>query len=445
MPYDLRAIQLDPNFARAYNALGVDYSDQYEPARANEYYTKAFELREHASEKEKLSIEGDYYMQVTGELDKAVQSVQEFIDNYPRSAGAHANLGVLYGLKGEFDKAADATREGNRLGPAVDGYANLANLEAAMQRFDEARQLIHDAPAQYRDYGGLHSVLYALAFLNSDSAAIAEEQKWFAGNPDFENNGLALAADAEAYAGRVSKARELTRRSVESAIKADSKESGAIWQANEAVQQAAYGSSADAKQSAADALKLAPASQGVQLETALAYAMAGDAARAESMAQTLGKAHPLNTQIQSLWLPAIRAQLALNKKDPAGALSALEPVTSPLELGQIPFLLNISCMYPTYIRGQAYLAAGQGKEAAAEFQKILDHSGIVWSCWTGALARLGVARANALEAKSLQGADADAARVRALAAYKDFLTLWKDADPSLPVLIAAKSEYAKLQ
>jgi serine/threonine protein kinase/tetratricopeptide (TPR) repeat protein len=445
VPYDLRAIQLDPNFAQAYSALGVGYSNQFEPARANEYYTKAFELREHASEKEKLSIEGDYYTSVTGELDKAAQSAQEYIDNYPRSAGAHADLGQLYGLKGEFEKAADATRDAIRLRPAVDEYANLANLEVAMQRFDEARQLIHDAPAQYRDYGGLHSVLYALALLKSDSAAIAEEQKWFAGNPDFENNGLALAADAEAYAGRVSKARELTRRSVESAIKADSKESGAIWQANEAVQQAAYGSSADAKQSAADALKLAPASQGVQLETALAYATAGDAARADSMAQTLDKAHPLNTQIQSLWLPAIRAQLALNKKDPAGALSALEPVTSPLELGQIPFLLNISCMYPTYIRGQAYLAAGQGKEAAAEFQKILDHSGIVWSCWTGALARLGVARANALEAKSLQGADADAARARALAAYKDFLTLWKDADPDIPILIAAKSEYAKLQ
>ncbi len=445
VPYDLRAVQLDPNFARAYSALGVDYTDQYEPGRANEYYTKAFELREHASEKEKLIIEGDYYTNVTGELDKAVQSVQEFIDNYPRSAGAHGNLGLLYGLKGEFDKAADATREGKRLGPSVDGYANLVNLEVAMQRFDEARQLIHDAPAQYRDYGGLHSVLYALAFLNSDTAAMAEEQKWFAGNPDFENNGLAQAADTEAYAGRVSKARELTKRSVESAIKADSKESGAIWQANEAVQQAAYGNSADAKQSAAEALKLAPASQGVQLETALAYAMAGEAARAESMAQTLDKAHPLDTQIQSLWLPAIRAQLALNKKDPAAALSALEPVTSPLELGQIPFVLNISCMYPTYIRGQAYLAAGQGAPAAAEFQKILDHSGIVWNCWTGALARLGVARANALIAKTSQGADADAARVRALAAYKDFLALWKDADPNIPVLIAAKSEYAKLQ
>ena len=399
VPYDLRAVQLDPNFARAYSALGVDYTDQYEPGRANEYYTKAFELREHASEKEKLIIEGDYYTNVTGELDKAVQSVQEFIDNYPRSAGAHGNLGLLYGLKGEFDKAADATREGNRLGPSVDGYANLVNLEVAMQRFDEARQLIHDAPAQYRDYGGLHSVLYALAFLKSDTAAMAEEQKWFAGNPDFENNGLAQAADTEAYAGRVSKARELTKRSVESAIKADSKESGAIWQANEAVQQAAYGNSADAKQSAAEALKLAPASQGVQLETALAYAMAGEAARAESMAQTLDKAHPLDTQIQSLWLPAIRAQLALNKKDPAAALSALEPVTSPLELGQIPFVLNISCMYPTYIRGQAYLAAGQGAPAAAEFQRILDHSGIVWNCWTGALARLGVARANALHRK----------------------------------------------
>ncbi|MGA2901481.1 MAG: protein kinase, partial [Candidatus Acidiferrales bacterium] len=445
VPYQLRAVQLDPNFAMAYQSLGVAYSNQFEPGRANDYYTKAFELREHASEREKLQIESNYYTSVTGELDKAAQTWQEFIANYPRSAGAHTNVGLVYLCKGEYDKGTEATRESIRIGPSANAYTNLANNEIAMQRFDEARQIIHDASAQYRDYGGLHLVRYALAFLKSDSAAMAEEQKWFAGNPDFENNALALAADTEAYAGRVSKARELTKRSVESAIKADSKESGAIWQANEAVQQAAYGSSADAKQSATEALKLAPASQGVQLETALAFAMAGDATRAEAMAQELAKAHPLDTQIQSLWLPAIRAQLALNKKDSAGALSALEPVTSPLELGQIPFVLNTSCMYPTYIRGQAYLAAGQGKEAAAEFQKILDHSGIVWSCWTGALARLGVARANALEAKSLQGADADAARARALAAYKDFLTLWKDADPDIPILIAAKSEYAKLQ
>jgi eukaryotic-like serine/threonine-protein kinase len=148
--------------------------------------------------------------------------------------------------------------------------------------------------------------------------------------------------------------------------------------------------------------------------------------------------------VQSLWLPAIHAQLAVDKKNPTSALNALQSA-APIELGEIEFEANISCLYPTYIRGEAYLATGQGSAAAAEFQKILDHSGIVWSCWTGALAHLGVARANALQARTSQGADADAARVRALAAYKDFLTLWKDADPDIPILKHAKAEYAKLQ
>ena len=148
--------------------------------------------------------------------------------------------------------------------------------------------------------------------------------------------------------------------------------------------------------------------------------------------------------MQSLWLPAIQAQLALDRKNPASALNAPQ-AASPIELGSIQFVNNISCLYHVDVRGEAYLAAGQGSAAAAEFQKILDHSGIVWNCWTGALARLGVARANALQAKTSQGADADAARVRALAAYKDFLALWKDADPDIPILKEAKTEYAKLQ
>jgi tetratricopeptide (TPR) repeat protein len=191
-------------------------------------------------------------------------------------------------------------------------------------------------------------------------------------------------------------------------------------------------------------LKLAPTSQSIEVEAALAFAMAGDTARAESLAQDLGKRFPLDTQMQSLWLPAIQAQFALNKKNPSAALTALQ-AASPIELGQIQFVANISCLYPTYVRGEAYLAAGQGKEAAAEFQKIIDHSGIVWNCWTGALAHLGVARANALQSRSSQGADADLARSRALAAYKDFLTLWKDADADIPILKEAMGEYAKLQ
>jgi eukaryotic-like serine/threonine-protein kinase len=273
---------------------------------------------------------------------------------------------------------------------------------------------------------------------------MAEQQQWFAGKPEFENVGLALASDTETYAGHRGKARELSKWAVDSAVRADSKETGAIWQAIAAQREAAYGNPSRARQSAAEALKLAPKSQGVESEAALAFAMAGETARAESLAQDLGKRFPLDTQMHSLWLPAIQAQLALGKKNPTLALNHLQSA-SAIELGQISFLLNISCLYPVYVRGEAYLAAGQGSAAAAEFQKILDHSGIVWNCWTGALAHLGVARANALQSRASKGADADAARVRALAAYKDFLTLWKDADADIPILKEAKAEYARVQ
>jgi tetratricopeptide (TPR) repeat protein len=331
-----------------------------------------------------------------------------------------------------------------RLSPdRVPPYAGLANFSLALQRFDETRQIIHEAQARKMDNFIFHNALYALAFLGADYSAMAEQQRWFAGKPE-ENIGLALASDTDAYGGHLGKARELTKRAVDSAIRTDSKENGAIWRANAALQQAAYGNATEARQSAAEALKLAPTSQGVESEAALAFAMAGDTARAESVAQDLAKRFPLDTQMQSLWLPAIQAQLALDRKNPTAAVNALQAAT-PIELGSIVFVINISCLYPTYVRGEAYLAAGQGSDAAAEFQKIIDHSGIVWNCWTGALAHLGVARANALQSRTSQGADADAARVRALAAYRDFLTLWKDADPDIPILKQAKAEYAKLQ
>jgi eukaryotic-like serine/threonine-protein kinase len=444
LPYHQRAIELDPNFAMGYVALGTDYHNLVELGRASEYYTKGFQLREHASELEKLSIAADYYSSVTGELNKAAQTHQEFIESYPRRAEGYVHLGIVFAQQGQYEKAAEITRQALRLAPDHPAwYDNLANDTLALQRFDETRQSIHEAQTRKWDDLILRTALYALAFLGSDSAAMTEQQQWFAGKPE-ENFGLALASDTEAYGGHVGKARELTKRAVDSAIRTDSKETGAIWQANAALQQAAYGNATEARQSAAEASKLAPASQGVESEAALALAMAGDTARAEPLAQDLGKRFPLDTQMQSLWLPAIQAQVALEKNNPARALNTLQ-AASPIELGQIQFVANISCLYHVYVRGEAYLAAGQGSAAAAEFQKILDHSGIVWNCWTGALAHLGVARANALQARTSRGTDADAARVRALAAYKDFLTLWKDADPDIPVLIAAKSEYAKLE
>ena len=450
LPYHQRAIELDPNFAMGYWAVGLDYASLSELTRASEFYTKAFRLREHASTREKLAITAEYYRDVTGELDKASQTLQEEIESYPRDPYPYDRLGVMFALQGQYEKAADITGQGMPLAPdRAYWYAHLANYSLALQRFEETEQVLHEARARKLDNLVMHDALYALAFLGEAPAAMAEQQQWFASQPGYANVGLALASDTEAYGGHLAKARDLTKQAVESAIRADNREAGAGWQANAALEQAAYGDMAEARQSAAEALKLAPASQGTESEAALAFAIAGDTARAQSLAQDLGKRFPLDTQMQSLWVPPIKAQLALNsdKKNPALALNALQAAST--ELGQITFLTNLSCLYPVYVRGEAYLAAGQGSAAAVEFQKILDHSGIVWNCWTGALAHLGVARANALQSRTSQGQgqgpDSDAARNRALAAYRDFLTLWKDADPDIPILKQAKGEYAKLQ
>jgi serine/threonine protein kinase/tetratricopeptide (TPR) repeat protein len=446
LPYHQRAIQLDPRFALGYNAVGSDYLSLGEQGRASEYFSKGFDLKERASERESLNITAGYYSYVTGELEKGEQACQEWVAIYPRDYRAHLDLGNAYLFQGQYEKAAAAYRESLRLVPdnlALDG--NLVDALFALQRFDEARRLIREAQARNLDDSTLHMGLYSLAFFEKDSRTMAVEHQWFAGQPDLVSSiGLSLASDSEAYAGHAAKARELTKRSIDSAIRADSKETGAVSQAIAAQWEAASGNAGEAKQQAAGSLMLVPNNQAVEVEAALAFAMAGDTVRAESLAQDINKRFPLNTQMQSLWLPAIRAQLALDRKSPAQAISDLQGA-APIELGTIPFLNNVSCLYPTYIRGEAYLAAGQGKEGAAEFQKIIDHNGIVWNCWTGALAHLGVARGNALQSRNSPGADADSTRIRALAAYKDFLTLWKDADPDIPILKQAKAEYAKLQ
>ncbi len=442
--YDQRAIELDPSFALGYRAVGGDYDSLGQSGRASEYYTKAFQLRDRASEREKLDIAAHYYTNITGELEKAAQTYQQRIASYPRSFAAYGNLANVHAAEGKYEQAMEEDRESVRLDPGdVGGYENSANILLALQRFDDAKQTLAQAEARHLDDFIMRNCLYALAFLQRDDSAMATQQQWFAGRPD-ENWGTSLQAETETYAGKLRRARELTKVAVDSAIRADSKESGAIWLESSAVREAAIGNFVDATAAATQGLKLAPASPGAMAEAALAFAMANDGVHAASLARVLNQRLPLDTQMQSLWLPAIHAQLELNQKDPGAAIDLLQAAI-PVEFGQIPFVTNLSCLYPTYIRGEAYLAAQQGAQAAAEFQKILDHSGIVWNCWTGALAHLGVARANALQARTSQGADADAARVRALAAYKDFLTLWKDADPDLPILKEAKAEYAKLQ
>ncbi|MFZ1130364.1 MAG: hypothetical protein WBV31_08210 [Terriglobales bacterium] len=444
LPYAQRAIGLDPNFAIAYDEVGMDYSSLGEVGRASDYFTKAFQLREHASQRERLAIAALYYRNITGELDKAAQTRQQLIDNYPREFRGYTSLGTDFASQGEYEKAAQVTREALRLAPDhVVAYDDLANYALALQHFDEAQQIIREALARKLDNLLLHNALYALAFLHADSLSMAKQEEWFSGRPE-QNYGFALASDTEAYAGHLAKARELTERALDAALAADSKETGAIWEENDALREAAYGYVAKARHAAAAGLKVAPSSQGVEVEAALAFAMAGDTAPAESLVRDLNHRFPLDTQMQSLWLPAIRAQVALDRKNPALALNTLRR-PSAIELGLIPFLNSISCLCPVYVRGESYLATGQGSAAAAEFQKILDHQGIVWNCWTGPLAHLGLARANSLQSKASQGAEADAARARALAAYKDFLTLWKNADAQIPILKQAQAEYAKLQ
>jgi len=445
LPYHQRAIELDPNFALAYRILGGDYNSLGQVGRATEYYTRAFQLREHASALEKLSIDAAYYRNVTGELDKAARTYQEQIDSYPRSANAYNNLGLVSAQQGEYEKAAEMTRQALRLRPDLTlYYENLTIYTTALQRFDETRQVVREAQTRKIDSPGMHVNLYDIAFVTADSGAIAEELRWFSERDDYRSWGTGILADSEAYAGHVSKARALVRQVVDASIKDDDKESAAVALANFAFQQAAYGNAAEARKLSEEAVRIAPSSPGAMVGVALTFARIGERGRAEAMAQELAKRYPLGTQMQGLWLPSIRALQALAARDAAQAVEHLQ-AASATELGLVPFTNNTSCLVPIYVRGQAYLDLGQGSAAATEFHKIIDHGGIVGNCWTGALARLGLARANALQAKATRGADADAARVRALSAYKDFLSLWHDADPDIAILKQAKVDYAELQ
>lgn len=464
LPYDERAIQIDPKFAMGYFALGHDYFILGEVGRGSDYFTKAFELSNGVSERERLTIAAAYYQSVTGELDKAVQTYKEQIASYPKDASAYMDLSIVYGQQGQYEAATDAARQAVQLAPNdAAAYGVLSYELIALQRFDEAAETSQSAVGRNLDDLVSRQVLYALAFLKGDHSAIQEQAAWFMGKAAVENSGLSLEADTEAYFGHLHKARELTARAVDSAVRNGHKENAAIWLANAAVREAAFGNASESLGVISKAVTLLPNNQAVDAEAALALGLVGNSDRTLSLAQDLNQRFPLDTQVQMLWLPTIRAAIALHKRDTASTpLNELQ-VTAPMDLAAIQFLTNISCLNSVYLRGEAYLAAGNGPSAASEFQRVLDHSGIVWNCWTGALAHLGVARANALSAgigaaaaegfrtqgkmnsESSSTKDRDAARLRAVAAYKDFLTLWKDADADIPILKQAKGEYVKLQ
>jgi len=445
LPHSLRAIQLDPNFAIAYLVAGEDYLDMNQVGRATEYITRAFQLQDHADARGRLEIASTYYYAVTGELDKVARTYEKVIANYPRSISAYGNLSIVYASQGQYEKGAEMARQSIFLSPNFGiTYGTFSQHLLALQRFDEARPPLQVAIDRKLDTDLIHTQFYALAFVARDSKAMAEESAWFLGKPEYENVGFSLQADSEAFVGHLRKARNLTRQAVDSALRTDGREAAATWWATAALREAEFGNAVQARRAASEALKLAPSSQGVELQSALALAMADDQTRSQALVEDLKKRFPLNTQIQSLWLPAIEGQLAIARHQPAEAVSRLQ-VASPVELGAVAIGSGISCLYAIQVRGQAYLAEAQASSAAREFQKIIDHNGIAWNCSSGALAQLGLARANVLEMTTDQGVAADAARARALAAYRAFLSLWKDADPEIPVLRQAKAEYAKLQ
>jgi serine/threonine protein kinase/tetratricopeptide (TPR) repeat protein len=434
LPLFQRAVELDPNFARAYEQLGLMLWDSGQPEKGNANLTKAFELRGRASEREKLHIESLYYQLATGDLDKAIEIFQQWIGSYPRDPIARENLAVCYVTQGQLDKALNLILDARRLDPdSVITLGNIANQYLDLDRYDDARKAIAEAYSLKLDNDSLHIYAYVLDFIASDARGMADEGSWFEAHPDAKHEFFELEADTAAYYGHLQKAREMTKRAADAADRTDNKESSALWQNNSAFREAVFGNAAEARKDASAALAHAVSSEDAQTESALVFAMSGDSAHAQSIAQTLAKRFPLNTQIQSYWLPVIQAQLALAQKNPARAIELLQ-TPAPMELAPTFSSLNNSCLYPIYIRGEAYLAQKQGSAAAAEFQKILDHRGLVWNCPTGAYAHLGIARAYALAGDT----------AKAKSAYNDFLTLWKDADPDIPILRQAKSESSAL-
>jgi eukaryotic-like serine/threonine-protein kinase len=434
LPFFRRAIELDPSFASAIVGVGTMYGNLGQTDRANDYLTKAFNLRDRASEWEKLHITAQYYLVVTGELDKAAETFREWEESYPRDDRAPVNFGNIYVIEGRYEPAVEQTQKALRLNPDdVIAYDNLAEDLLAVNRFDDARKTYDEAMARKLDDDTLHLVRYGLAFLESDSKVMSEQAAWFSDRPEVENEMLALEAETEGYAGHLNEARELTRRAVGSALRADNKAGASIWELEGAFREEIFGES-DARERAIAGINIGPDSPEAQEFGALVLGGSGDTKRAESLMQDLQKRFPFHTMVQSYWLPTIQAQIALVNQQPQQAIDMLQAAL-PVELGEPLSTQGPPCLHPAYLRGEAYLAAGQGNAAAAEFQKLIDHRGITWSCTTGALARLGLGRAYALAGD----------KTKARTAYQDFFALWKDADPDIPILKEAKAEYAKLQ
>ena len=433
IPFLKRALELDPNFAAAYAGLGLQYGNLGQASLAAENIKKAYALRDHVSEHEKYRIAALYYSLVTGDLEQAIQTYELWAKTYPQDEIPPGNLGDIYGRLGQYDKSMNESEESLRLGPNdVVSYVNLAATYLALNRPDDAAKMIQQAQERKLDDEILHSVMYQLAFYKNDAAEMERQVAWAAGKPGDEDVLLSFQSDTEAYYGHLTKARDFSRRAVDSAVRNDSKETAALWQIDAALREAEFGNKAVAKQGVAAALALIPG-RDVKLFAALTLARSGESARAKAIAEELEKSYPSDTILKVYWLPTLNAAIELDANNSRQAMVDLE-AAAPYELGEPP-QLRLGTLYPVYFRGEAQLMARNGAGAATEFQKFLDHRGITLNFPLGALAHLEIARAYALSGD----------KAKAQAACQDFLALWKDADPDIPILKEAKAEYAKLQ
>jgi tetratricopeptide (TPR) repeat protein len=432
IPHYQKAIALDPLFARAYSSLATMYFDAGESSLAAKYAAKAYQLRDRGTEFEKVQIDSVYHGFVTGNLEKTAEAYQMWEDLHPENSGAHSNLGYVYSQMGLNDKALAESLAAIQLGQTGENYANVISTYVAVGKLKEAKATFAEAESHNVSLPTNHTSLYLIAFLERDSNAMDREAAWAQGKQGIEDALLYSQSCTNAYFGELNKSRELSRQASDSAIRAGQKETAAGYRAAAAITEALFGNADEAERWLRTALE--PSSgQDVQAAAALAYAFAGGQSRAQSLANSLAKKYPQNTIVQFNYLPAIRAQIALNAGDTAQALDILKPAR-PYELGQPAQALLLN-LYPVFVRGYAYLAARDGRAASAEFQEIVDHPGMSLNEPVAALARLGLARASVLSGEN----------EKARSAYQAFLTMWKDSDPNIAVLRQAKAEYANVQ
>ncbi len=432
-----RAIEIDPKFAMAHAMLGFTFNLVGERGLSAERGAAAFELRDRTTDREKFFITANYDLQVTGNIERAQQTFELWSRTYPRDIVPHTLLAAfVYPPLGRYEKAIEEARKQNALDPDFPaGYLELAFNSQFLNRFNDAENAMRQAATRGIDTPDFSLQRYDLAFLKGDIAAMEREVAINRGKPGIEDWITDREAFVLAYGGRMQQARKTLRRAVEGAQQVGKREIAALYETGGSLWEAFAGNTAEARHAATAALMMSTG-RDVEYGAAFALALVGDTARPLALAADLEKRFPEDTAVRSTYIPTLRALTAINRREPAKAIEWLK-ATIPYELAMPPCSTPtfFGALYPIYVRGLAYLALHHGTEAAAEFQRILDHRGIVVSDPVGALAQLQRARALAMSGETA------IARV----AYQNFATLWRDADTDVPALTQAFSEAMKLQ